>query len=92
VNDNQIEITVPIKVDECAARAPPRLCREESARLGFVTKRAVTLIPVQDVFAPTASRTGLYSHGCRHRRTDTLAPAGMCQARLFRHIFELQAP
>ena len=92
MNDNQIEKTVPIKVDECAARAPARLCREESARLGFVTKRAVTLIAVQDVSPPLRHEQVYISMVVDIAGTDTLTPPGMCQARLFRHIFELQAP
>jgi len=81
----------PITVENAPARAPPRLCSRESARLGFVPKRAVTLIPVKDV-SPPLRQNRYIDPWLSTIAGQTPWPAGMVRARLFRHILELQAP
>src|SRR4029077_2524990 len=90
VNDYQVEMSVAVIVDEGATCAPARR-GEQTAFFGLVAKRAIPLVPVQDILSPLGDEHVGVAVIIDVTRTDALAPPGTRDSRFFGDIFELQA-
>src|SRR5229473_2332985 len=90
VNDYQVEISVAVIVDEGATCAPA-LGGEQTAFFGLVAKRAIPLIPVQDILSPLGDENVGVAVIIDVTRTNALAPSGTRDSRVFGDVFELQS-
>ena len=90
VDDYQVEISIAVIVDEGATCAPA-LGGEQAAFFGLVAKRAISLIPVQNILSPLGDEHVGVAIIVDVTRTDTLAPPGTRDSRFFGDVFELQS-
>src|SRR5580700_3013489 len=90
VGDYQVEISVAVIVDEGATCAPA-LGGEQTAFLGLVAKRAIPLIPVQDILSPLGDEHVGVAVIIDVTRTRALAPPWTRNSRFFGDVVELQS-
>src|SRR5258706_5212678 len=90
VNDYQVEISVAVIVDEGATCAPA-LIGEQTAFFGLVAKRAIPLIPVQDILSPLGDEDVGVAVIVDIPRADALAPSCTRDSRFFGDVFEIQS-
>jgi len=85
VYDDEIEIAVPVKVQEGATGAPPRVGR------GLVAKFPVALVAVEDVLSPLCDKQVCVAIIVDIAGANALSPTGVRQSCFFGNVFELQA-
>ena len=90
MDDDQVEISVAVKVDEGATCAPA-LGREQTAFFGLVAERAIALIPVQNILSPLGDEQIGVAVIVDVTGADALSPAGAGDSRFFGDVFELQS-
>src|ERR1700688_2628482 len=90
VNDYQVEMSVAVIVDEGATCAPT-VRGEQTAFFGLIAKRAIPLIPVQDILSPLGDEHVDVAVIIDVTRTDALAPPWTRDSRFFGDLFKLQS-
>src|SRR5205814_574759 len=91
VDNDQIQKSVAIKIEERATCAPARLCKLQSALFGFVLKYAVAKISIENVLSPLRDEQVRKSVVIYIPDTDPLSPSGEFDSCLVGNIFEFQS-
>ena len=80
VGDEQIEVAVAVVIQKAASRSPALAAAGYARLLGNITKRAISVIAVQNVLAPVADKQIIESVVVVVADAAALAPARMGQA------------
>src|SRR5438874_1261198 len=91
VDNDQIQKSVAIEIEERATCAPARLGRSQPPLLGFVIELAIAKIPIENVLSPLRDKQIRISVIVYIADTDTLSPSGKFDSRLVGDVFEFQS-
>ena len=92
VRYHQVELTVAIVIDECAARAPVRFGPLQTLALGLIAKRTLAGIVQEYVMSPLTDKQINKTIVIEIARAHSLSPSSVANTRLFRHILKRSPP
>src|SRR4030095_14886584 len=56
VGDEQVEVSIPVVIQEAASGSPSRLGVQEARRLGHISEGSVAIVPVENVLAEVGAK------------------------------------
>ena len=88
VDNDQIQKSVAIEIEERATCAPARLGRSQPPLLGFVLEPAIAKVSIESVLSPLRDKQIRISVIVYIADTDPLSPAGEFDSCLVCNVFE----
>src|SRR6267154_3031817 len=91
MDDNQIQKSVSIEIEERAACTPAWFWRKQPALLGLVLECAIAKISIENVLSPLCNEQVRITMIIYVSDTDPLPPSGGLDSRLVSNVFEFQS-
>src|ERR1700722_12505173 len=90
MDDDQIQKSITVKIEERATRTPTGVWRKQPPLLGLVLEPAIAEIPIENVLSPLGDEQIRIPMIVYVSDTDPLSPSGGLDSRLLSNVFEFQ--